>query len=243
MKKFIGTIKATIKYFLFNYYKYRKEIKIENRKKKLEKEKELKNIEKTKTEILKLQNEYNELIKTSTLDLENKIYEKIRDKKIKDGKLLTFKGFEIELFKKFGFIPKKPKTPILYFGNNREIRAIGLSTEPSITIEMINNKCKQLYTINNEAKNMWFMTGKRVLTLTPNFPMNFDVDLKNGNILCDSETFHNLINTVVRRKLTEPLNKGFDLFGSLKRYWIIILVMVVVYYLYQSGQLQNLIGV
>lgn len=239
MKLYIYLIEK-IKSKYYSFLAHKENIILRNRLKYLEKEKELKKIEEHKKKLLNFFSEYDKILQKSILSTKNLVYEEIRTNKINKNEIAVFKGFEIDIYKKFlGLISYKPKTPILYFGKNREILPIGLNTEPKLTIDLLE---KQKYIINNDSKDMWFMKGKRTLLLTPDFPMNFDVNIKQNEILCDSDTLHELINNVVRYKLTQPV-ANTNIVSSIKKYWIIIVVMGVIYFLYQSGQLNKLFGI
>lgn len=149
---------------------------------------------------------------------------------IQKKSLVDFKGFYISPIGwtfKLGFIPVPPfmnknfKTLIVYFTRNRNIKFIGLNKDIDTTLEYLS---KELYIINNNKKyEIYNYMGKSILWLHPDSVINLQIDILKEEMLCDSNTFHNLINNVVEYRLTKA--SGFGGMGDLlSKYWWVLLV-------------------
>lgn len=148
--------------------------------------------------------------------------------------LIDFKGFTVSPISwsfAYGFIPLPPflnknfKTLIIYFDRNRNVKFIGIKKSLDTVLTYLK---KEDYIINNsfdsEKYELYHYNNKSILWLHPDFPMNMQIDLNKQKLLCDTKTFHNLINNVVQYRLTQ-VSSGLGGIGDLlKDYWWIILI-------------------
>lgn len=79
-----------------------------------------------------------------------------------------------------------------------------------------------------------------MLFLNPDAPIDLDFNMKTGDFFADAETTHSLINNVVDYKLTIPTQTGGGLMDFIKRYWLFLVIILIIYVLYQTGALNSL---
>lgn len=179
------------------------------------------------------------------------IYTYVRNELIETKQIYPFKSIELDIFKQqknifnlfglFGLmkISNYNVTPIFYYDKNNNLLPLLVDKKIEQTLDLFN---KEKYIVNEEPKPLLYR-GKRILHLTPDFPMTMQIDLNKKTLLCDSSTFHSLFQNVISFKLTLPVSSGMDIGGFLKKYGLIILFLIVVYVLYQSGTLNGILGI
>lgn len=146
-------------------------------------------------------------------------------------KIISSKGFEINPIKtewKFGIIPypafmnKNYNTLVIYIDRSYNIKFIALKENLRTVLEYMKREDYIIY--NPDSYKIYHYNNKPILWLTPDFPMNMQLDLDKNKFLCDTETFHNLINNVVEYRLTKA-SSGLGGIGDLiSKYWWVILI-------------------
>lgn len=236
-----------------DFIKYWNKAKEEkNKKKLLAKARKIKKEKKIK----ELFEEHRKKLISETIKEKNKIYNEIRKNKIDNQEIIVINSIEIKPYipkKIFGveipFFNKKIssyKTPVLYWDNsNQNLKFMGVDKKFNETLTLFEKENKETYIIKNETKP-FFYKGKRILNLTPNFPLNLTIDVDNDKILGNSNQLNRLINNVFTFKLTEPLKPEVTgisgIIDLIKKNWIIILIGIIIYIVSQEEGLSKFLG-
>lgn len=228
--------------------------KLKQRKKDvISKEKELKKLQKDLK--LKADKHKKELEKHNkkVKNEKEKIYNEILDKKIKKDKIIKIDTVILNPYentqKLLGIIPvsmipflkknKNYKTLIEYYDNTNTKQYIGVNKSYSDLLTLFK---KESYVIEDETtQEKVFYKGKRVLSLKKGIPINIKFDTDKNRFFASADTLHDLINNVFDHRLTIPTKTTGNVFEWIKSNWIIIAILLVIFYLYQSGQIDKLI--
>jgi len=179
-----------------------------------------------------------------------KIYDSIREIKLREDKLIALKGAEISLEKeKVSILSKIPvissifkkkeenvsiSYKALYFGHYNHCKLIDVST-PNDFIELDK---KEFHNLAENSRDSFVLEGKPLIFIDKNSIVNPKLDLKEKSFVYDfkPEYICNVINNVIDFKLTNPLEEKKGLVELLKKYWWVILIVLALYYFYEQDK-------
>lgn len=212
-----------------------------------------KKLEKLSSEILK--------IADSKTKAKHKIYEEIREEKIKGNKLISIDGIEIKLEKKkltrfskiLSILPFSSKSQnieidykALYFGYGNVAKFIDI---PKIENDIINiHDSKKIHGLldydktdikKNSGKKEnsdYFMEGKKLVWISKDCIINPKFNNESGEFIYDitPEYYYGFINNVMDWALTRPKTEPVSLMGAIKKYGIFIALAAGLYLLQKS---------
>jgi len=196
---------------------------------------------------LKTKEQHLKIFDTKIYKEKIKIYEEIKNIKIKKGDLISFKTFELDInkdekgikgiFNKITnmFNPIDHKYKMLYFGYGRQVRLLDI---PPLNSNIIQTKSNELFKYIDHEKP-YFMSGKTLIFAKQDTLFLPELDLKNSklNILnLDPHYLWNLINNVFDNSLTIPSSDGGLLGKGItpKKVIIVLAILGIIFYAMQK---------
>lgn len=183
-------------------------------------------------------------------DEKTKVYNNVREYKIKKGELLEIPGAVINtggtkpgiIDKIIGMFTGADKIDYryigIYFGNGRQLKLVNL---PEIKNSLLmRNQENEAHSVVDYDDETWSLNGKSVIWLTPKSVINpnFNEKLEDFVYGLTPVYFWMLLTNVVRTRLTVPIQDKNDLFSGLftpKKIIIALILIGIVYYMTSQG--------
>jgi len=192
-----------------------KKLKTETKK---EEKKEIKKVLKPKTDNYKF---------VSDLEIENKI-NKVFVKKEKEK-------FFKQLLNKFNPNKKDKKGYIFYLDKTLNLKIY----EVKNFYQDLNINNREKFIINQKIGTY---KGKPFLLIKSPIPITLDINDRDDALCFDSEVFYNVQEHIITRNLTKGKSEGINIIDSIRKNWIIILILLIIAYIYFSGNTSKVIN-
>lgn len=176
------------------------------------------------------------------------VYNELREQKIKRNEIIPLKSYEVKIVKKKGGLLDninifKKKEIIDYvslylgYGGIAKFIQIPKQANSSFIVED-----RELYNyqrdIENKNEKSYFMDGKKLLFIHNKVIFNAEFDDQNKKFIYDltPDYYYMVIDNVIDNKLTQPVVPKEDIGNFIQKYWKLIVVGIIAYFIMQVTQ-------